>query len=80
MKHLLYISIDILVHEVTSPQAFDKFKNQRIVLFVQPNKTFAAMDRNVSTQTKDINACGDMARIQMQELMKNCQKNLVVTM
>ncbi len=35
-------------------------------------KTFATMDHNVSTQTKDINASGEMARIQMQELMKNC--------
>ena len=28
------------------------------------------MDHNVSTQTKDINACGEMARNQMQELIK----------
>lgn len=25
-------------------------------------------------QTKDINACGEMARIQMQELIKNCKE------
>lgn len=31
------------------------------------------MDHNVSTQTKDINACGEMARNQMQELIKNCE-------
>ncbi|MFP1558130.1 aconitase family protein [Escherichia coli] len=37
-------------------------------------KTFATMDHNVSTQTKDINACGEMARIQMQELIKNCKE------
>ncbi|MEN1726498.1 aconitase family protein, partial [Pseudomonas aeruginosa] len=40
----------------------------------QPGKTFATMDHNVSTQTKDINACGEMARIQMQELIKNCKE------
>ncbi|SBT81933.1 3-isopropylmalate dehydratase large subunit [secondary endosymbiont of Trabutina mannipara] len=67
---LLYIDRH-LVHEVTSPQAFDGLRTKgRIVR--QPSKTFATMDHNVSTQTKDINACGDMARIQMQELIKNC--------
>ena len=40
----------------------------------QPGKTFATMDHNVSTQTKDINASGEMARIQMQELIKNCNE------
>ncbi|MFT4465137.1 MAG: 3-isopropylmalate dehydratase large subunit [Sodalis sp. (in: enterobacteria)] len=67
---LLYIDRH-LVHEVTSPQAFDGLRAQGRTVR-QPGKTFATMDHNVSTQTKDINACGEMARIQMQELMKNC--------
>ncbi|KGM27854.1 isopropylmalate isomerase [Photorhabdus luminescens] len=67
---LLYIDRH-LVHEVTSPQAFDGLRTKGRPVH-QPGKTFATMDHNVSTQTKDINACGDMARIQMQELMKNC--------
>ncbi|MFC0178746.1 3-isopropylmalate dehydratase large subunit [Thorsellia kenyensis] len=69
---ILYIDRH-LVHEVTSPQAFDGLRamNRKVR---QPSKTFATMDHNVSTQTKDINASGDMARIQMQELMKNCQE------
>ncbi|KOY61150.1 3-isopropylmalate dehydratase large subunit [Photorhabdus heterorhabditis] len=67
---LLYIDRH-LVHEVTSPQAFDGLRTKGRPVH-QPSKTFATMDHNVSTQTKDINACGDMARIQMQELMKNC--------
>ena len=67
---LLYIDRH-LIHEVTSPQAFDGLRaHGRKVR--QPSKTFATMDHNVSTQTKDINASGEMARIQMQELMKNC--------
>lgn len=67
---LLYIDRH-LVHEVTSPQAFEGLRAKgRLVR--QPNKTFATMDHNVSTQTKDINASGKMARIQMQELIKNC--------
>ena len=69
---LLYIDRH-LVHEVTSPQAFDGLRaHGRSVR--QPGKTFATMDHNVSTQTKDINACGEMARIQMQELIKNCKE------
>ncbi|WP_109396920.1 3-isopropylmalate dehydratase large subunit [Proteus faecis] len=69
---ILYIDRH-LVHEVTSPQAFDGLRTKGRAVR-QPNKTFATMDHNVSTQTKDINACGDMARIQMQELIKNCQE------
>ena len=56
---LLYIDRH-LVHEVTSPQAFDGLRaHGRQVR--QPGKTFATMDHNVSTQTKDINASGEMA-------------------
>lgn len=67
---LLYIDRH-LVHEVTSPQAFDGLRAKGRTVR-HPGKTFATMDHNVSTQTKDINACGEMARIQMEELMKNC--------
>ncbi|NDL61304.1 3-isopropylmalate dehydratase large subunit [Acerihabitans arboris] len=67
---LLYIDRH-LVHEVTSPQAFDGLRAMGRPVR-QPSKTFATMDHNVSTQTRDINASGEMARIQMQELIKNC--------
>lgn len=67
---LLYIDRH-LVHEVTSPQAFDGLRAMGRKVR-QPGKTFATMDHNVSTQTRDINASGEMARIQMQELIKNC--------
>lgn len=69
---ILYIDRH-LVHEVTSPQAFDglREKGRRVR---QVNKTFATMDHNVSTTTKDINASGEMARIQMETLAKNCEE------
>ncbi|MBT0724275.1 3-isopropylmalate dehydratase large subunit [Rosenbergiella sp. S61] len=67
---ILYIDRH-LVHEVTSPQAFDGLRAHGRKLR-QPSKTFATMDHNVSTETRDINASGEMARIQMQELIKNC--------
>jgi len=69
---LLYIDRH-LVHEVTSPQAFDGLRAMGRPVR-QPSKTFATMDHNVSTQTRDINASGEMARIQMQELIKNCKE------
>ena len=69
---ILYIDRH-LVHEVTSPQAFDGLREKGRVVR-QPNKTFATMDHNVSTQTKDINASGEMARIQMETLVKNCRE------
>ncbi|MBK4775600.1 3-isopropylmalate dehydratase large subunit [Candidatus Pantoea edessiphila] len=69
---LLYIDRH-LVHEVTSPQAFYGLRiNNRIVR--QPNKTFATMDHNVSTKTKNIKGSGELSRIQMQELINNCKE------
>lgn len=69
---ILYIDRH-LVHEVTSPQAFDGLREKGRKVR-QLGKTFATMDHNVSTTTKDINASGEMARIQMETLSKNCQE------
>nr|WP_086939639.1 3-isopropylmalate dehydratase large subunit [Thaumasiovibrio occultus] len=69
---ILYIDRH-LVHEVTSPQAFDGLRAQGRPVR-QVSKTFATMDHNVSTTTKDINASGEMARIQMETLAKNCEE------
>ena len=69
---ILYIDRH-LVHEVTSPQAFDGLREKGRQVR-QVGKTFATMDHNVSTQTKDIKASGEMARIQMETLAKNCEE------
>lgn len=69
---LLYIDRH-LVHEVTSAQAFEGLREKGLKVR-QASKTFATMDHNVSTQTKDINASGEMAKIQMQTLAKNCEQ------
>ncbi|MCW8330323.1 3-isopropylmalate dehydratase large subunit [Photobacterium sp. SDRW27] len=69
---ILYIDRH-LVHEVTSPQAFDGLREKGRKVR-QVGKTFATMDHNVSTQTKDIKASGEMARIQMETLAKNCKE------
>ncbi|WP_343128823.1 3-isopropylmalate dehydratase large subunit (plasmid) [Buchnera aphidicola (Kurisakia onigurumii)] len=74
-NHIPLIYIDLhLLHEVTSPQAFESLENKKRSVF-RPKKTFATMDHNVSTISNNIFASGEMAAIQMQELKKNCKKN-----
>lgn len=68
---LIYIDRH-LVHEVTSPQAFDGLRAMNRQLR-RPDLTWATMDHNVSTTTKDIAASGEMARIQMETLAHNCK-------
>lgn len=61
-----------LVHEVTSPQAFEGLRvTKRKVR--RPEKTFATMDHNVSTKTKDWSLVEETSRIQMETLAKNCR-------
>ena len=61
-----------LVHEVTSPQAFAglRLAGRQVR---RPEKTFATMDHNVSTRTKDIGQVEETSRIQMQTLAQNCE-------
>ena len=61
-----------LVHEVTSPQAFDGLREKGRKVR-RTDRTWATMDHNVSTTTNDINASGEMARVQMQTLMQNTE-------
>ncbi|GLS84910.1 3-isopropylmalate dehydratase large subunit [Paraferrimonas haliotis] len=66
-----------LVHEVTSPQAFDGLRaaGRRLA---QPKKTFATMDHNTSTRSASLDALSPMARTQVETLTKNCQEFGVV--
>ncbi len=69
---ILYVDRHLL-HEVTSPQAFAGLAlHNRPVR--RPNRTWATMDHNVSTLSSDINACGELGKIQMQTLIDNCAK------
>ncbi len=62
-----------LIHEVTSPQAFEGLRlTHRKVR--APSKTFATMDHNVSTKTKDWSLVEETSRIQMQKLSDNCKE------
>ncbi len=67
---IIYIDLH-LVHEVTSPQAFAALRETKRTVRA-PQKTFATMDHNVSTRTKDINKVETTSRTQMDTLSKNC--------
>lgn len=69
---LIYIDRH-LIHEVTSPQAFDGLRmSGRKVR--RPDLTLATMDHNVSTRNRDWNGAGEVSRIQMEALKKNCDE------
>lgn len=62
-----------LVHEVTSPQAFEGLRLRKRAARC-PRKTFATMDHNVSTKTKDITKVNEISRAQMEALAGNCRE------
>lgn len=67
---LLYIDRHY-VHEVTSPQAFEGLR-QRGRKLRRPERTFATMDHNVSTLSRDPADASEMGRAQMAALTRNC--------
>ncbi|QQF77420.1 3-isopropylmalate dehydratase large subunit [Histophilus somni] len=68
---ILYINRH-LIHEVTSPQAFDGLRVAGRQVR-QVNKTFGTMDHSISTQVRDVNKLTGQAKIQVLELDKNCK-------
>jgi len=70
---LLYIDLH-LVHEVTSPQAFEGLRlNGRKVR--RPDLTFATMDHNVPTTPQDrFNISDPISRQQVETLERNCKE------
>lgn len=69
---LLYIDLH-LVHEVTSPQAFEGLRlTHRHVR--RPDLTFATMDHNVPTTDRSLPITDEVARKQMETLKANCEQ------
>ena len=68
---LLYVDLH-LVHEVTSPQAFEglRLAGRKVR---RPDLTLATMDHNVPTQG-GIEAADDLSRRQMELLAENCRR------
>ena len=71
LPSLIYIDRH-LVHEVTSPQAFDGLRtNNRSVR--RPDLTIATMDHNVPTNDRSLPILDQTSAIQIQTLEKNCK-------
>jgi 3-isopropylmalate/(R)-2-methylmalate dehydratase large subunit len=71
-QSLLYIDRH-LVHEVTSPQAFDGLRiSKRCVR--RPDLTFATMDHNVPTSDRSLPIIDQISSIQIQTLVQNCKE------
>ncbi|HEV8046518.1 MAG TPA: 3-isopropylmalate dehydratase large subunit [Terriglobales bacterium] len=69
---LLYIDLH-LVHEVTSPQAFDGLRaTKRRVR--QPNRTVATVDHNIPTEPRGTPITDHVAARQIEALQQNCRE------
>ena len=69
-RALLYIDLH-LVHEVTSPQAFEALRlTNRVVR--RPELTLATMDHNVPTTNRSLPIVDEISAKQMQALSDNC--------
>lgn len=62
-----------LIHEVTSPQAFDEIAARNLPLF-RPRQILATADHNVPTLHQDQPIRELLSRLQVEKLTENCQK------
>lgn len=71
-RSLLYVDRH-LIHEVTSPQAFDGLRlNARKVR--RPDLTFATMDHNVPTSDRSLPILDQTSSVQIKTLERNCRE------
>ncbi len=70
---ILYIDKH-LIHEVTSPQAFNELK-ERGISVARPDKIVATADHNTPTVNQHLPIEDDLSRNQLAELTKNCKEN-----
>ena len=69
---LLYVDLH-LVHEVTSPQAFDGLRLAGRTVR-RPDLTLATMDHNVPTTDRSLPIADELSRAQMDALARNCRE------
>ncbi|MBN2292178.1 MAG: 3-isopropylmalate dehydratase large subunit [Pirellulales bacterium] len=69
---ILYIDLQ-LVHEVTSPQAFEglRLADRKIR---RPNRTVATVDHNVPTTDRSLPILDPISKLQIDTLRKNCRE------
>jgi 3-isopropylmalate/(R)-2-methylmalate dehydratase large subunit len=70
---ILYIDKH-LIHEVTSPQAFNELEERNIPIF-RPNQIVATADHNTPTQNQHLPVRDELSRNQLKQLAENCDKN-----
>lgn len=70
---ILYIDKH-LIHEVTSPQAFNELEDRGIPIF-RPNQIVATADHNTPTLNQDQPVKDALSRHQLEQLSINCKKN-----
>ncbi|WP_188456238.1 3-isopropylmalate dehydratase large subunit [Virgibacillus oceani] len=80
-KHVIDTSLDLpllfidlhLIHDVTSPQAFNLLKEQGRTVR-RPDLTFASADHNVPTTDRNLEFKDLLAKKQVDALIKNCKE------
>jgi 3-isopropylmalate/(R)-2-methylmalate dehydratase large subunit len=63
-----------LIHEVTSPQAFNELEERGIPVF-RPNQIVATADHNTPTLDQHLPVKDELSRNQLAQLSENCNKN-----
>ncbi len=69
---VLYIDLH-LIHEVTSPQAFDGLRKRGLGVR-RPQRTFATMDHSTPTESLDLSLVDQLAAAQVRQLERNCRE------
>ncbi|MGW8251572.1 MAG: aconitase family protein, partial [Anaerolineales bacterium] len=69
---ILYIDLH-LVHEVTSPQAFEALRSKGLKVR-RPGRTLATMDHSTPTTSLSLPLLDDMAARQLRQLRSNCEQ------
>ncbi len=70
---ILYIDKH-LIHEVTSPQAFDGVVSRNINV-MRPQRTIATADHNVPTENQHLPIKEELSRKQVEKLTQNCARH-----
>lgn len=70
---ILYIDKH-LIHEVTSPQAFNELEQRNIPIF-RPDQIVATADHNVPTENQHLPIQDALSKNQVEMLTKNCEKH-----
>lgn len=70
---ILYIDKH-LIHEVTSPQAFNELKERGIPI-ARPDKTIATADHNTPTVNQHLPIQDALSKKQLEQLTENCKNN-----